>query len=752
MRNPLHKRFKRELMGNAGRYSAIFIIFVVMIMIISGFLVSANSAKITYEKDQIENKVEDGQFAAAELLSQALLEDVEELGLIIAENVYLDAEILSGQTLRIYKNRTEINLPAVWEGILPQKQDDMAIERLFAQNHNLALGDTIQIDSMVFTICGIISLSDYSSLFLSNNDLLMDSFSFGTALTTDENFAALPQEKVVYNYAYRYTDRNLNNSEKEVYVENIKTHLIELQVPLTAFLTAADNQSISFFHNDMGKDVPMMMIFFYIILVIMAFIFTVIISSTIEAESAVIGTLFASGYRKRELIRHYLTLPLAVTLLGAITGNILSYTLGIQMFTRLYYSNYSLAPMILQFNLEALLMTTFFPAAVIAVINLILLNYKLSLSPLKFLRRDLKRTKQKKSIQLPDISFLGRFRLRIILQNTGSFIILFFGLMFASFILLFGLCMQPILENYASSMKESAVSEYQYLLKSPYEISGDGSEGFALKPLEMYYPAADRNLEITFYGIKENTSFWELDTAGMAANEVVLSDSLCKKTGIRIGDLVTFTDVRTGDIYELTVTGIKNSPGVLSAFMTLSQFNTMLNRDETTVDGYASDTPLTIPESHLALVITPEDISKIAEQATETFAEMTSICLGAAAVIYLVVLYTLTKIVIDKNAYHISFLKVMGYREKEIKKLYLRATTISVAASLLFSLPLINIGLQSAFIIAFIQVNGYLETTIPLHLFAIIVLTGFVSYLLVNLIHIKQIDHIKMETALKNRE
>lgn len=752
MHNPLHKRFKRELKANIARYCAIFIIFVVMVLIISGFLVTANGVRITYETDQIESKAEDGQFAAETFLSQDILQDTEALGITITENAYMDAEVLSGSTLRIYKNRTEINLPTVWDGTLPKERNEIAIERVFAKNHDLTIGDMFHVYGMDFTICGIVSLSDYSSLFLSNTDLMMDAFAFGVALVSDQGFATLSQEDIICNYAYRYIDRDLNDTEKKNFSDDIKAYLIEQQVPLTAFLTAMDNQAISFFSTDMGSDVPMMKIFLYIILVIMAFVFTVIIAGTVEEESGVIGTLLASGYRKWELIRHYLTLPLCVTFLGAVVGNILSYTFGIKLFERIYYSNYSLPPLIFRFNWEALILTTILPVVLIAVINLMMMNRTLSISPLKFLRRDLKRAKRKKAMRLPNISFLGRFRLRVILQNMGSYVILFFGLMFASFILLFGLCMRPIIENYAFSMEEAAVSEYQYLLKAPFEIEEEGTEGFTIKSMETYYSAADKNLEITFYGIKEDTSFWGIDTSDMTENEVVLSNGLSKKMGIRIGDTVRFIDTRTNDEYELTVKDIKVYPGALSAFMNLAQLNTMLERDEGYIDGYLTNEPLDIPESHLAVVITPEDLSKMAIQATSSFGEMTTICLTVAIVIYLVVLYILSKIVIDKNAYNISFLKVIGYKRKEIKKLYLSATTLAVAVALLLSLPLINFGLKGAFLLAFVRLNGYLETNIPIYLFAVVALVGFVSYLLVNLIHMKQIDKIRMEEALKNRE
>ena len=61
----------------------------------------------------------------------------------------------------------------------------------------------------------------------------------------------------------------------------------------------------------------------YILVAVLAFIFAITISNTITKEASVIGTLRASGYTKGELIVHYMTMPVLVTLIAAIIGNVL---------------------------------------------------------------------------------------------------------------------------------------------------------------------------------------------------------------------------------------------------------------------------------------------------------------------------------------------------------------------------------------------------------------------------------------------
>jgi len=51
-----------------------------------------------------------------------------------------------------------------------------------------------------------------------------------------------------------------------------------------------------------------------------------------------------------------------------------------------------------------------------------------------------------------------------VIQNKGSYITLFVGVFLASFILMFGLVITPMISHYVDSIKQSAVSDYQYVL------------------------------------------------------------------------------------------------------------------------------------------------------------------------------------------------------------------------------------------------------------------------------------------------
>lgn len=137
-----------------------------------------------------------------------------------------------------------------------------------------------------------------------------------------------------------------------------------------------------------------MLAFLYILIAVLAFIFGVTISHTITKESTVIGTLRASGYTKGRIIQTLLAMPVIVTLIAAVIGNILGYSYMKQVIADLYYSSYSLPKYETLWNQQAFVLTTIVPILLMFLVTGITLMRKLKYSPLQFIRRDLTKSKQ----------------------------------------------------------------------------------------------------------------------------------------------------------------------------------------------------------------------------------------------------------------------------------------------------------------------------------------------------------------------
>lgn len=752
MRNPLNKRLFRDIKNHKGRYLAISIMLIVTISLLSGFLSVAESINKGVSYNKVECKVEDGNLESFFELNKDVLKQIEDLEVQIYENFYKDKEILENKKLRIYKNREHIDKAIVTEGELPLEDNEIAIDRLFAKQNSLKVGSFINIEDKDYKITGTLALPDYTSLFENNSDIMMNSIYFGVAIVSDDALEKNLSGEVNYKYSYYYNNRDLNKKQKNDLDLDIEKVLVNNNISIKDFCIQENNQSISFIEDDMGSDEPMMKVFCYILIVILAFVFTVTISSTIEEDAAIIGTLLANGYKKIEILLYYIKVSMLVIIMSALIGNILGYTLMPDIFKIAYYTSYSLPDFNISINNDAIIITTIIPICIMLIINVVFIAKKLSISPLKFIRKELRKNDKGKSIKLPNISFLKRFRLRVIIQNRTNFLILFLGILFGSVILIFGMCMKPAIEKYIDNIKETNIADYQYVLKAPYKVNEDDTEKFTLSSFNYSYNKIEKDFSISFYGIEENSEFLQGLSFDENCGEIYLNDSFMKKIKAKEGDIITFNNPYTDEEYELKVAGSYNYSAGLAVFMNRKKLNELLGYDKDYFNGYFSNKKLNIDDKYLASIIIVDDIIKLGEQMTSSLGGTAYVCVVAAVLIYMALMYVLTKIVIDKNSLYISYMKVFGYNNSEIKKLYLNAVTIFVVVSLIIQIPLVDFILKKSFDIALLKVNGYMEVSVPWYLYIALIIIGVMSYIIINHFHMRDVNNIKMSEALKNRE
>lgn len=746
MRNPLHKSLKKEFLRNRSRYISLSLVLILMIGVVTGFLSVAYSAKELLIKDQISSKVEDGQLALRDRMDVKTKTKLEALGLKVYEQFYTEQSVSRDTMVRVYRKRFDINRATLHEGRMPNKQTEIALDRLFALKNGYNIRDTIRMSGKSMTITGLISVPDYTSLIQKNSDMMMDPIHFGIAIVTDTGFQTLSTDRIVYSYSYYLDDRELNDFQKQKRADDIQEICIKEGAVLENLLTAQMNQAISFLPNDMGSDIPMVQTLLYIILMILAFIFVVISQTMIEEQASVIGTLLASGYTRRELLQHYMMLPTILIIVCAGIGNLIGYTLFPNLFTDMYYSNYCLPPLSIQPVWEALLSTTVMPFIFMMLILYMLLKRRLRLSPLRFLRKDLRRHRQRRYIPLHGSSFFQRFRIRIILQNKGSYLVLFLGIIFASFLLMFALILTPSMEQYIRNLEADSRCDYQYLLKAPVQADG---EKVTLTSLKAYYVGGDLDLDVTLYGLGPNSGYYTDMTLSSDPKSIVISSDFASKMSLQVGDAITLRNPYRDKAYSFTIQDIYPYNTGFSAFMPRNQLNQLLHEDHTYFNGYLSNQPLDIEEAYVQSVVTRSDLVKINEQMTQAFSQLLPVLTSVSIAIYLVVLYILTRLVIDRNAISMSFLKVMGYTAKEIRSLYLHATTLVVLASLTAALPLCNIALRYLMKFAFMKFTGNLSVYIPGYVYFLVFVTGGVAYLFIKALLTRRIEQMELGYALK---
>ena len=227
MKNPLRKRYKRELRQDLGKYIAIFLFMVLSIGFISGFLVAGTSMKTAYNQSFKKYNIEDGHFILKEKADKDLiktLQDDEHVKLY--SQPYIEEKATDDNTYRIYANRSKVNKISVLSGRMAKADDEITIDRLFAENNDIKVGDSIQLNGTSWKVCGLVAFSDYSALFEDNSDLMFDAQTFTVAAVTQGGFDAMAENlkklddgstqtrSLHYNYAWKWEKQGMSEQTR----------------------------------------------------------------------------------------------------------------------------------------------------------------------------------------------------------------------------------------------------------------------------------------------------------------------------------------------------------------------------------------------------------------------------------------------------------------------------------------------------------------------------------------------------------
>ena len=224
MKKVLRKRLPRDLKSNLGRYIALILLIVLGIYLVVGIVGSAEVILHGTEKYRSISKTEDGQFSVFLPLTDDELASLSSDGTLIEEMFYIDISLNSSQTLRLFKNRKDIDLIQLKEGRMANADGEAVLERRFAEVNDYSLGDVIEIGNLKLTVVGIGSVPDYDQTLQSFSDTAVQSEQFGLLFVTDSQYAYIrdnsAQVAEEYVYAYRLakgtTDDELKQKIKDL--------------------------------------------------------------------------------------------------------------------------------------------------------------------------------------------------------------------------------------------------------------------------------------------------------------------------------------------------------------------------------------------------------------------------------------------------------------------------------------------------------------------------------------------------------
>ncbi|MCR4650941.1 MAG: ABC transporter permease [Lachnospiraceae bacterium] len=883
MNKILSKRFPREIRANLFRYLALFTMIALCMYIVIALVDAAEVVIRGTEQNQESSNLEDGQVMLFTPLLDEQIEEIERAGVTIEAHISYDLNMKDGSVLRIFKNREKIDLIALdrygvnnknksygTEPRLAEAPGEVVIEKRYAEEHSLAVGDHIDIGEEQYLITGIGSVVDYDAPLKKLSDTAADSMSFGVAFVTSAEYDRIrslnnvgteeltyafvlndamscddlkqmikdfefdykrvedPYYQEILDATYGKKDeikdgiRELADGADELYggaaelntqtmalrdgmeelfkgtagmyagvswlnagmegayegsvdladgtgefyngvkelkdgVNDLKERSDELMDEIFSespdnimeFMRKEDNLRIGGAAGDIEINKTIGMVAGIIVIILFTYVLSVFVIHQIRNESSVIGTFYALGVKKKDLMAHYVTIPTALAFLGGITGTVIGLSgFGSSWQMSDSYEYYSLPWFERVVPPYLLVYAVIMPPLVSLIVNYLVINKSLSRTALSLIKNE-QRVSKSKDIRLGDMPFMRKFRIRHMLRERRTALTIVAGMMIALLIFMLGMDCYVLCESVGRLSSEDTRYEYMYTYKYPTKDVVPGGEACLVRSLkkELY----GYTLDVTVMGIDDDNPYIDVKPV-KGKNRIVASDAVAARYGVKIGDKLVLSDNADDINYAFTVAEITPYSVGLTVFMEINSMRELFGEDADYYNAVMADHELDIDPGRLYSTTTKADIDRSSGLFLQLMRPMMIMLLSMSVVIFCIVMYLMTSVMIDRAGFGISLLKIFGFRSREVKRLYLDGNRIVVIVGALISIPVAKNLIDAVFPMFIANVACSMHLEYRWYHYVMLFAGILLSHTLISLSLTGKLGKISPAEVLKNRE
>ena len=521
---------------------------------------------------------------------------------------------------------------------------------------------------------------------------------------------------------------------------------------LMLFMDQKENPRIDSAADDVQINYTASIIFGILLIMLFAYVISVFIVHMIDQESSVIGALYSMGMKRRTLIASYVAVPVIVTFISGVIGTAIALftPAGIpaQLADSLGY--FSMPECEIKINTFILIYGLVIPPVTAFIVNVIVIRKRLSKTPLALLRNE-KKVVRGKDLKIKRLKFISMFRLRQMLRETRTGITVILGMFMSLLVALMALNTMV----YCGRVKDYYVSqtkyEYMYNYKYPTEEVPEG--GYEAVAEGLKKEIFGYTFDVTILGITKDNPFF--DTGDLPDNDtdIILSSAVAIKYKLKVGDEFTLKGENGDRMYAFRVAKIIDYSASLMCFMDIDRCRDMFGESDKYFNVVFSDHELNIPGGRLYSTVTRNEIERSAGIYVDMMGPMVTTMSVASAVIFVVVMYLMVKMMIDRSTFNISLVKIFGFRNREVRKMYLDGNFFIVAIGALIVIPLckaIMDYIYPKYLVSNVGVG--ISPSYPPEMYVIIFAVIIGLYLIINAVLTGKLKRINPAIVLKNRE
>lgn len=738
----LTKKVPRTMAEHKSQYIGAALLIALSCLIFSVFNIMGTDLQRNLELFKTDHVQEDASFILKSDLSD-LSSWENRYHAVIERRGSADASFADSATLRVLSATEKVDTYAVVKGRGLSGDDDILVDPAFAAAHQVAIGEDVTIFGKSFRVRGYVSTPDYIYPLKNESDMMKDPNAFGIAVISQKAFENLGQGYWYYSVKFQGTDPSALKSA------------LEKSNTIFQWVDKEDNMRISFINGDMSGIRPLGTALPLAILLVTCALTAVVLGRLLRREYTQIGVLRAIGYRRREILRHYLNYPLLIAAAGSAAGTIAG-TLLVRPFLAYVSTFYNLPVFQADIQPSAVALSIALPFLLLLPTALIVILRALRMPPLQLIRGGVRKSDinfLERALPLRHVRFTAKFKVREVVRNIPRAALLLAGVVCASALLLLGFALKDSMSSLlGSGLMNTYRYQYVYTFNTLQTQAPADGEPVTLSPFTV--TSEGESVAAVTYGIRPDARLIDLrgsDGERLDYSQVIVTKSLADRLGLHSGDTVSVRNKISGKTDTLTVEGIAEFYLGDFIYMPIDRLDDMLGYPQGSYLELDSEKKLDIPASELISVTDRQYLQDSFESILLPIREMAGLIGAAAFAVGLVILYVVLSLLIEENRESISLLKILGYRNRQLYALVLNPYTGFVLLGYMLAVPLV-LGSLGAF---FHAMTAQMNITIPARLAPADIFFGLVVtaavYELSKLLNRRKIAAVSMSDSLKNK-
>ncbi len=673
----LNRRYVRNVRENLSFYLSASVLTVVTLLLYFLFNIAGNAILEFGEDFFSRNLLEDAHFSTYLPISDEAIAELEaEYGLTLEAQHYINVET-DGVTARVFERTQRVDLYEITVGSDVMNNEELVISEGYAVANGVSVGDSIRIGGAYYTVVGFFQRPDYLYMLESEEDSYKNISSFYLCYMTDAAFEALRAEGV--QYLVRYGDGSDVTGFRQA---------VHAQYYMRAYSAAVENPRISM----VDEQARMFLVMSYVLLCILPLVavalVSIIISRKVKSEQRMLGTLSAMGYRKGQLMRHYAGFAALPGLAGGILTAVISAAAA-QPLGEMGLADYE--PMRVVGHLRPLdaVLGIAVPTLMYVLAALLSVRRLLKKDTVLLLNgsADAGKNRRKRLFVGKKMSFRKKFALRSLLGNPARSFVVLLGVFLGCFIILLGQAFFDSIEHMGNTAAESIGSfEHEYILGELLAENPYGGETMLVSSMEN----ADGS-SVSLIGTASDNPYLHLkDPNGNAVSVedgYYITSLAALALDWQAGDRVIVYNPLSLEEKEIFISGVIQN-NVQKCIITSKELAAALaGLEPDCFNCIISDGALAIPDAKIVQEIKASSINDQVKTMTEQMGFMLWTIIGLGVIICVAAVYVAVNMLVTENRSNISMLKVLGYRDRQIDRIVLRAHHLLLPIGILLSIP-----------------------------------------------------------------